>query len=73
MTLRNADRDSVRVTAVIHSLGQAGLPSPTVEQVLIDGNVANVHLRGQNGIRATVRLLKEDGHWRIADAEAEAA
>ena len=70
MTLRSADRDSARVTAVIHSLDRAGLPHPTVESVKVQGANARVALVGQNGVRATVRLLKRDGHWEVLAVEA---
>ncbi len=70
MTLRNADRDSARVTAVLHSLGRAGLPSPTVESVRVQGEHAHVLLLGQNGIRATVRLRKEAGRWQVDGVDA---
>ncbi len=70
MTLRNADRDSARVTAVIHSMDQAGLPAPTVESVAVNDNSADVCLIGHNGIRATVRLQKKAGRWQVVTVEA---
>ncbi len=70
MTLRNADRDSARVTAVMFSLAAARLPEPQVERVQVTGDDAEVCLVGQNGLRARIHLHKEDGHWAVADVHA---
>ena len=70
MTLQGADRDSARVTAVIHSLDRSGLPAPIVESVIVRGNSAYVRLTGTNGLCTTVRLIKKAGHWSVQSEEA---
>ena len=70
MSLGNADRDSARVTAVMQSLGQAGVPSPVVEAVELNGPRAVVWLLGKNGLRASVQLSRDGGHWRVTEVAA---
>ncbi len=65
MALRNADRDSARVTAVMSSLDKAGSASPTVESVTVVGDRAHVSFVATNGARTRVRLHRERGHWRV--------
>lgn len=59
------DRDSARVTAVMHSLDEAPLPAPRVDAVEIDGDEARVHLSGSNGLQAVVRLRQDGGRWVV--------
>ena len=61
------DRDSARVTAVMHSLDESPLPAPRVEAVEIDGNEARVYLSGSNGLHAVVRLRQDGSHWVVRD------
>ena len=65
-----AAADSQRVSAVIHAIGGASLPIPTVEAVIVSGAAATVHLCGSNGLRATVHFRREGAHWRVQAAEA---
>ena len=67
MAFRKPDHDSVRVTAVMHSLDEAPVPSPNVDAVEIDGNEARVRLSGSNGLHAVVRLRKDGVRWVVQD------
>lgn len=67
VVFRTPDRDSARVTAVMHSLDEASVPTPHVDGVEIDGEEARVRLSGSNGLQTVVRLRRSGTGWIVRD------
>ena len=67
VAFRKPDHDSVRVTAVMHTLDEAPIPAPNVDAVEVDGEEARVRLSGANGIHAVVHLRKAGARWVVND------
>jgi len=65
------DPMAARLSVVLRSLEESRLPGPIVEDIaMATPDAARVRLRGVNGVRATVRLQREGGQWRVASVEA---